>query len=335
MSQSTFRLNLKVPKQVHIVSPDREFHLDREDFYAWLWNEYGQLGLLGVHEGTLLSEEANEAGLETESWTIDAGEAPRERDWIASQVLADTEVYFATEKDAKRAQVSLMNISGLKVGRIEEQVAQDWDANWKASFSGVFVPPCWDIVPPWVESSVPPDQLRLRINPGAGFGTGTHETTQLCLGILADAFKRISTQGFTDKNANPPVLDFGSGSGILSIGAALLGGQVDGVEIDPLAIDNALENASLNGIADRIHFGKNLDTNKKYRLVVANILRPVLIEHAAALIQAMTQPGDLILSGLMEPDVEPILREFGGRLKGAKPEIRKLNEWRALWWRVE
>ncbi|MBC7692143.1 MAG: 50S ribosomal protein L11 methyltransferase [Methylotenera sp.] len=328
---STYRLKLGVPRSVTLDGHT----FSREEFYSWIWREFTEQGLLGIHEGTLLSEEAAGAGLETESWTIDAAEAPRERDWIESQIITETELYFASEELAQRAQQIFKEsaaTTGLEVGRIEEQKTEDWDAQWKASFTGATVPPCWKVIPPWIDGSGEPGEIYLKINPGAGFGTGTHETTQLCMGILADCFKRNS---LSTPLSNPRVLDFGSGSGILSIAAALLGGKVDGVEIDTLAIDNANENASLNEVQSQVKFSRTLaDVSGSYRIVLANILKPVLLQFAEELVSRMEPRSDLILSGLMAPDVAAVTEKFSSLL-GRQPELRELNEWRALWWRSE
>lgn len=309
--------------------------MDREAFYAWIWETWGEKGLMGVHEGSVLSEEAAEKGMETESWTLDAGEAPRERDWINGQELAEAELYFESEAQASLARGELAKLSGLSAGEIVEQKPEDWDAKWKASFQGVDVAPDWRILPPWVEATESERATRriLRLNPGAGFGTGTHETTQLCLGALVEL-------GLGGKR----VLDFGSGSGILSIAAALLGAEVDGVEIDPLAIDNAVENAALNGLAvgeartearARLRFAQTLESARgEYSGVVANILRPVLVEFAPELVRRLKRPGGfVVLSGLMQPDVAEVSETYSALLGGSRPELRELGEWRALIWR--
>jgi ribosomal protein L11 methyltransferase len=309
----------------------------REDFYEWLWQEFGGArGLQGVHEGTLLSEEAAEQGLETESWTLDAAEAPRERDWMASQERSDAELYFGTEKQARGALKRLEEIPGLECGAIREQKAEDWDAQWKASFlgnaQGVRVPPFWRILPPWVtaqEAQLEKGEVVLRINPGAGFGTGTHETTQLCLRAIGErALKSGGTLGGTR------VLDFGSGSGILSIGAALAGGQVIGVEIDELAIENARENATLNGV--QVQFARYLDAadtaQGAYPIVIANILKPVLLEFAPELVRRLAPGGTVILSGLIQKDVAEVSARYSQLLGGRAPQRFELNEWRALVW---
>jgi ribosomal protein L11 methyltransferase len=340
VSDSAFRFKLQVPKRVNGE--------DREDFFSSLWDQYAQRGLLGIHEGTLLSEEAAEQGLETESWTVDAAEAPRERDWVQDQELAEAELYFASREQAEEARAEIERECALRCGQVIEQKPEDWNASWKASFNalekGFEIPPFWKIYPSWIEKGREEDGRKIiRINPGAGFGTGTHETTQLCLQAIGDVAKahggRPGHADVQSSKAGAPLLeniralDFGSGSGILAIGAALLGAQVSAVEIDSLAIENALENAALNGVDSLIVYTKTLGpVGDHFPLVIANILRPVLIEFAPELVRRMAPRGALILSGLIEKDVAEVDQVFSGLL-GRKPELRSLNEWRCLVWR--
>lgn len=320
MTSSTFKFPLAISLQ----------GVAREKFYEWVWDQFQSQGLLGVHEGTLLCEEAAEQGLETESWTVDSGEAPRERDWVGKQAAVTTEFYFASEAEAAHALEVLGKMTGIEAGSIEEQKPQDWDAEWKASFlkdaGGVRVPPFWRIIPPWVDRStlsLEPGTQVIRINPGAGFGTGTHETTQLCLEALG------SVSGLQGARA----LDFGSGSGILAVGLALLGASVDAVEIDPLAIDNALENAELNQVKDQIHYSQYLsDQNTDYPVITANILRPVLLEFAETLVRRLRPGGFLILSGLIESDLPSVIEAYSQLLGKPPRQTLQKAEWRALVW---
>ncbi len=302
--------------------------LAREDFFDWVWAEFGRRGLAGVHEGTVLSEQAAESGLETESWTVDSGEAPRERDWIGGQAVETAELYFETSESALAARDAISRATGLEVAAPREQKEQDWDAEWKASFRGAEVPPYWRILPPWVDAGRSTAGV-LRINPGAGFGTGTHETTQLCLGALAELCTKLPN-GLDDERA----LDFGSGSGILSIALAKLGARVDAVEIDPLANENAAENTRLNDLLDRVRFHTALEeiaSPAPYAIVVANILKPVLLEFSERLVKRLQPGGALVLSGLIDADVEPVSARYGA-LMGIAPEVRSLGDWRALVW---
>jgi ribosomal protein L11 methyltransferase len=340
MTASSFTFRIDVPRQVRWTlqrAGDEALRsFSREDFYSFLWERFGSEaypegeGLVGVHEGTVLSDDAHGSGQETESWTIDSGEAPRERDWIGSQDSESAVLYFGTERAARETREIIAGATGLRCGEIEEQKPEDWDAKWKASFQGVAVPPNWEILPPWKESPEKAESRVLRINPGAGFGTGTHETTQLCLMALTHAIGRGG-------RTSPPlrVLDFGSGSGILSIAAALLGADVDGVEIDPLAIDNANENLSLNSVPGVVRFGKTFEEmgigkDARYPLVIANILRPVLIEFSEALCGRLERPGKVVLSGLVSNDLPEVITRYSALLGGARPEIFERGDWRAL-----
>lgn len=322
LSPATYVVRIQVPRQP-------EGFVSREAFYDDVWRRFGgDGGLEGVHEGTILSEEAAEQGLETESFTVDAAEAPRERDWIAGQVSLEVLLYFPTRAQAEACAEELG-------GTVEEQPAQDWDREWRMSFlgspEGVRVPPDWRIVPPWVtdaEARIEAHEQVLRINPGAGFGTGTHETTQLCLQAIAECL------------AGKPaaqVLDFGSGSGILSIGAALRGAEVWAVEIDPLANDNAADNSQLNGVESRVHISLKFDSMvgapAKFDLVVANILRPVLEAFADALVEKMKPGAPLVLSGLVAEDVDRIVAAYAPKLGGRKPDVLIRGDWRCLVWR--
>jgi ribosomal protein L11 methyltransferase len=162
------------------------------------------------------------------------------------------------------------------------------------------------VIPPWEKAERPGDLI---ITPGAGFGTGTHDTTRLCLQLVGEIRDRL--QGVR-------VLDFGSGSGILSIAAAKSGAIVEAVEIDELAIENARENARLNGCEDRIHFHTRIpESPETYDWVIANILKNVLLKFADPLC-ARTGKG-MVLSGLLEEDLAPVLMRFSQELKPARP----------------
>ena len=126
-------------------------------------------------------------------------------------------------------------------------------------------------------------------------------------------------------------LDFGSGSGILSIGMACLGLRVDAVEVDPLAIDNAKENSQLNGVQDKMCFLSGLqDSSRKYSVIVANILKPVLLEFAHELVQRLAPQGVLILSGLIEKDVATVGSRYSQLLGLPVSRVDQQGEWRAL-----
>ena len=167
--------------------------------------------------------------------------------------------------------------------------------------------------------------LAIRLVEGGGFGDGTHPTTAVCLQALA----ALAPRGRAFR-----LLDFGSGSGILSVAsAAHLGATVDAVEIDVSARDHAARNFRANGVEQRV---RQLDALEQavgpYDFVVANILRSVLVSYAERLASLLAPNGVLVLSGLVSTDT-PVVSARYGALLGSRPEIYERGEWRALVWK--
>ncbi len=189
--------------------------------------------------------------------------------------------------------------------------------------TAVEIAPRWRIVS--TPSAAEEEGIQLVIDPGPGFGDGTHETTQLCLQAIA----ALSPRGGPWR-----MLDFGSGSGILAIGAARLGAVVDAVEIDGRARALGERNARANGVTDRIRHARTLeDTRGSFDFAVANILRSILLEYAGALVGRLTPGGTLVLSGLVSTDVPQVGACYASRLRDQRPEVYARGEWRALVWR--
>jgi len=131
------------------------------------------------------------------------------------------------------------------------------------------------------------------------------------------------------------LLDFGSGSGILSIAAARLGASVEAVEIDPLAIEHARHNAVLNLVEDRVRHSRTLaEAPGRFDLVVANILCDVLLEAAEDLTSRVVENGALALSGLVATDVPRIIARYAPLLAQRRPAVYERGAWRLLSWKV-
>ena len=159
------------------------------------------------------------------------------------------------------------------------------------------VPPRWQILAP--DAVAAAGALPLRLAAGPGFGDGRHPTTQLCLQAIA----ALAPRGRAWR-----LLDFGSGSGILSIAAARLGATVEAVEIDPRAVEHADRNLHANDVAERVRPIAALSAATGwFDLVVANILRAVLLEFAPALVSLRAPDGALVLSGLVSTDVPELI----------------------------
>jgi ribosomal protein L11 methyltransferase len=178
---------------------------------------------------------------------------------------------------------------------------KDWVTYTQSQFKEIFISDSLRIVPPWESNSEFSGQSII-IQPGSGFGTGTHPTTQLCLRWLENNLKENNT-----------VLDYGCGSGVLSIGAKILGASfVEGVEIDSKAILNAEQNNELNNLMIPYHHSDSFESNEKYDIVIANILADILIRLAPTLGQFI---GDkLVLSGILENQAKDVIQSYSERV---------------------
>lgn len=166
---------------------------------------------------------------------------------------------------------------------------QDWVRATQAQFAPIRIDKALWVVPSWCPPP-DPDAVNLVLDPGLAFGTGSHPTTQLCLRWLARELR-----------ANESVLDYGCGSGILAIAAALLGaGRVVGVDIDPQALCAARANATRNGVGAVFLSPDALaDSPELFDVIVANILANPLKLLAPALARRIRFGGRVVLSGVL------------------------------------
>ncbi|MBL0090208.1 MAG: 50S ribosomal protein L11 methyltransferase [Ideonella sp.] len=183
--------------------------------------------------------------------------------------------------------------SQMSVGALREVADQDWVRLTQSQFAPVEVTPSFWIVPSWHEAPAQARQV-IRLDPGLAFGTGTHPTTRMCL-------------RWTASHAQPwsRVLDYGCGSGILAIGAALHGARaVDAVDIDPAAVESTLANAAANGVS--LHVGLPDAAHGLYPLVLANILATPLKLLAPLLCGHVAPGGDLLLAGILDRQADEL-----------------------------
>ncbi len=181
---------------------------------------------------------------------------------------------------------------------IERRPHEDWLAKWKADWTVQPVGQRWLIVPPWrrAEAAANPewqDRLRLVIEPGMAFGTGTHATTQACLTLL-EQLPTIPEQ----------VLDVGTGTGILAIAAAKLfpNAACSACDTDPDAVAIAAANAQGNAVGGRIqmHVGSvNTYPDGHFDLVLANLTAEVIVSLASELARVLRPQGHLIVAGVL------------------------------------
>lgn len=185
--------------------------------------------------------------------------------------------------------------------KLEQLEDKDWEREWMDNFHPMkFGERLW-ICPSWRE--VPdPEAVNVMLDPGLAFGTGTHPTTALCLTWLDS----LDLEGKT-------VVDFGCGSGILSLAALKLGAkEVIGIDIDPQALQASLDNAKRNQVDDRLSlFLPEDQPSLKADVVVANILAGPLRELAPTIIEFVAENGLLALSGVLEEQAETLQGIYG------------------------
>lgn len=196
-------------------------------------------------------------------------------------------------------------------GRLEAELTsireEDWANNWKQYFKPFKVGEKLVIKPSWEDYDNADNRVILEIDPASSFGTGKHHTTRLCLELL-------------EKNLNKGdnLLDMGCGSGILSIGAMLLGaGSAVGVDIEENAAATALENAEKNHISPDVYktyYGNILSDEKlaseidrKYDIITANIVADVIIEIKDYFVRYLKKGGILIISGIIEERMDEVI----------------------------
>ena len=221
--------------------------------------------------------------------------------WLRSHLMA----LFADEAAARDA-AQLLSLQPfcedcVLVG-IQPVPEQDWVRLTQSQFEPVSITPSFWVVPSWHE---PPAQAKwvMRLDPGLAFGTGTHPTTRMCLRWIAE-----------HPPAGQRVLDYGCGSGILAIGAAMLGAsQVDAVDIDPDAVSAAHLNAQANHV--QLNLGLPDLAVGTYPLVVANILAAPLKVLAPLLCSHVAAKGTLLLAGILERQTQEIQMAYQTHLK--------------------
>lgn len=234
------------------------------------------------------------------------------------ETLPEREYLRATLFDALR--VYALPSSSVREMRLREVADRDWLGEWKKNWQPVRVGERFLIAPPWSEIAESEERIVIRIEPGMAFGTGTHETTRLCLAAIEKYF------------AGESFLDVGTGTGILAIAAAKLfpSARIEACDTDAEAILIARENARLNDVAERVDFfvGTIEETTASANLVCANLTADVILPLLPALIGATC--GRLVLSGILDVQTELILSRLQELGITEPPEVTTDGEWVAV-----
>lgn len=183
---------------------------------------------------------------------------------------------------------------------LEEKENQDWSKKWKEKWDVTHVTDKIAVVPDWIEYQPKEGEVTIKLEPGCAFGTGTHQTTQLCMKALEKYMKK-----------GDEVADIGMGSGILSILAKKLGASfVYGCDNDETVIDVARENAVKNSVECEFELGTADKVTKQFDFVCANILHFVLAEIMGDLKNIMKLEALMSLSGILYEKRDMVIEAY-------------------------
>lgn len=313
-----------------------------------------QMGLEPV-EGVLYQCGLNGLMIHDEADFAEFLENPnREWDYVADELVEEKQeqttgiTFFLRDNLYGREQLSQIKSALQSVKETEKELdlgslevtmknvaEEDWANNWKKYFKPFSVGDKIMIKPSWEELPAQTDKIILKIDPGHIFGTGTHETTQLCMELIEKYVKK-----------DDMVLDIGCGSGILSIASLLLDAkEADAVDIDPNAIQIAYENSDRNDIdrnryhvkAGNILEDKELQASysgKKYDLVAANIVADVIIALTKQVPDYIKDGGIFLCSGIITERKEDVLEALKAA-NFAVLDIKEKTSWVAIATRYE
>ena len=237
--------------------------------------------------------------------------------------LAETSFLLETVEEIKLAINNLTNFDidlGHNVVSVQEVDEEDWATAWKKYYHPVKISNRFTIVPTWEDyERVNTDELIIELDPGMAFGTGTHPTTVMCLQALEKTVQTDSS-----------VIDVGTGSGVLSIGAAKLGAsKIHALDLDEVAVRSAIENIALNKVDHivRVTHGNLLDNvDEQADIVVANILAEIIMTFTDDAFTIVKEGGLFITSGIIatkKDDVRESLQHAGFEIE----EVMMMEDW--------
>ncbi len=217
--------------------------------------------------------------------------------WVKQKVTGLFAADVATKQFADNFLNEVQGVSNCSLQHLEDQ---DWERIWLSRYHPIRIVDGFWVCPSWCQPK-DNDAVNLIIDPGLAFGTGTHTTTRLCLEWLAQA----NLHG-------RKVIDYGCGSGILTIAAILHGADfAEGIDIDPRAISTARKNANINGVENKCRFNdEKYRSEKPVDIVLANILSDALINLSDTLTRLTKPNGHVVLSGILKKQEDSVMQSF-------------------------
>ena len=272
-------------------------------------------------EGVVLAEETYK-DLEMVSTTEGTLKVFLNPDSSSAEML--TEDYISNVLTSQRNLLRARGLSDEELGSwefsVQKKPNEDWSKKWKEKWDITHVSDRITVVPDWIEYSPHrEDEVIIRLEPGCAFGTGTHQTTQLCMKAI---------EKYMPLNAK--MADIGTGSGILAICASKFGAsEVYGCDNDPTVIDVAKENAFKNDAECTFELNTADKITEKYDFICANILHNVLAEIMGNLKNIMKDGATMVLSGILD-EKKPVVIDAVKKYNLTLLEEAHQDQWVAL-----
>ena len=285
-------------------------------------HEAGASGVVIEDPLELIKERADQFG---EIYQLDPKDYPDEGVMVKAY-LTETSFLHETVEEIKANVTSLTNY-GIDIGKnvvtLVEVNEEDWATAWKKYYHPVKISNRFTIVPTWEDyEKVSSDELIIELDPGMAFGTGTHPTTVLCIQAIERYVKE-----------HDEVIDVGTGSGVLSIAAALIGAKnVRALDLDIVAVESARTNIELNKVdsvvtVDQGNLLKGIE--KQADVIVANILAEIILMFTTDAFKLVKQGGYFITSGIIAPkkqEVKESMEAAGFEIV----EVIQMEDWVAI-----
>lgn len=287
-----------------------------------IFHEAGASGVVIEDSTEIEKERADQFG---EIYDLNPKDYP-EIGVIVKAYLPASSFLAETIEEIKLAIANLKNFDiniGENILTTTEIDEEDWATSWKQYYHPVKISERFTIVPSWEQyTPIYTDELIIELDPGMAFGTGTHPTTVMCL----QALEKIVKKGDV-------VIDVGTGSGVLSIGAAMLGAsRVQALDLDEVAVKSAKENVELNKVENIVSvYQSNLleQATEQADIIVANILAEIILTFTDEAFQAVKPGGYYITSGIIgakKDDVKEGLKSSGFTIE----EVLMMEDWVAI-----
>ncbi|MFO1443404.1 50S ribosomal protein L11 methyltransferase [Bacillus sp. Bva_UNVM-123] len=285
-------------------------------------HEAGASGVVIEDPLELVKERTDKFG---EIYQLDPNDYPDEGVVVKAYLTVNS--FLNETVDEIKESINNLVLYNIDIGKnnisISEVNEEEWATAWKKYYHPVKISERFTIVPTWEEyTPVHSDELIIELDPGMAFGTGTHPTTVMCI----QALERTVKKG--DK-----LVDVGTGSGVLSIAAAMLGAaHVAALDLDEVAVESARQNVTLNKVHDVVNVAQNnlLDgIESGVDIVVANILAEIILRFTNEAASVVKQNGYFITSGIIQQkkqDVKQAMIDAGFQIE----EIIEMEDWVAI-----